>query len=1248
MRSRLSSLVLLTLLTALVAAKGNADVSVAAAWESWQQNNAIDAEMHFQKALEADPANLRANVGLAYLYQNNQDYDKAWQHYRKVLKHPDGRAYMFAGLNSGRMALVRNDSTSGLIDAFKQMSDNATKNDMLTAMAHQSVGDHYRSKGNIAKSDAYYARSKALRNWSVIGPFENVSASGFNKVFAPEESFNPNKQYVVKNGAPAKWFTIDKTRPDGWIDFRRYFSVTDAVFYGNSFIQSPKKQKVQLRIGTSGSLKAFLNDETVIAYEDENNNDLDTYIVETELQKGWNRLLIKVGYSEISQCNFMVRITDTKEQDLNLPISIEKKSYKKRPGASIKPIENFAEVFFRAKVKENPDHLENYLLLADTYLRNDKAIEGELVLRDALQKSPDFALLYLQLLEAYRRGEKDDDVATALEKATALDPDGIVSLVYKYEQALENSQIDQAERLLAKLEPSITGKPAMYQMLIGLYSNKREIEKLIATSKEAYEKYPDNWQFASMEANISIQTTRTYGRAIEIYEDYLKKNYSATVLSTLASTYLKGSDVDSWESYYRKIIELDETARGSYYQMAATFISLQKYPEAKAMLKEALALCPGNSVYWSKLGEVQRTLEELEAAEKSYETALQFDPADYDAREVLRTLRDQPAVISYFDSVDVTKVIAEAPSANEVENDAIVLLDDVRRVVYERGASEVYQDYLVKVFNKRGIDSWKEYWINFNGYTESLVVEKAAVVKPDGSEIKADVSGNHVVFKSLEEDDIIYLKWRVKNYYSGKLAGHFWDQFSFNGFYPIKKSRYALLVPKSIEFNQSVQNATLKPSKKKTSDGTLYLWESNNEPAMEYEYGMPIYEDIAKTLFVSSIDDWKYIVDWYSDIAQSKARSTYEIKEQVQQLFAGKSALSDDEKIEIVYNFITENIRYSSVSFRQSGLIPQTARDVLVTRIGDCKDVTTLAIAMLREVGIESYYVLINTKDEGRNEAVLPSIAFNHCIVGVETDRGTQFLDLTANNYPYRSVPEMDREGFSLLIKKGSTKPFHLDPTGFLQREVNRDSQMKMASDNTISLVKHSSKSASLAASMRASYRDQAHSERERVLAEILTRSYNSVRLESLEFENLDALNEPINYTYTFTVEDYVNEVGKFKFLKVPWADAAEADRALSYETRQYAYDYLPGVDVERESIEIELPAGYEPLELGENINISSSVADYQLSFSYKDGVIRGERILTNKKDRVQPEEYEAFRRFYRRVLKEDGRFILLRQVLQN
>jgi len=97
---------------------------------------------------------------------------------------------------------------------------------------------------------------------------------------------------------------------DYWLDFQSYFPDRQAIFYANTFVWSPKNMTVQVRVGTSGSLKLFLNDFEILRDSNETNNDFDTYIVRTDLVAGWNRLLLKVGYSEIDRCNFLMRITD--------------------------------------------------------------------------------------------------------------------------------------------------------------------------------------------------------------------------------------------------------------------------------------------------------------------------------------------------------------------------------------------------------------------------------------------------------------------------------------------------------------------------------------------------------------------------------------------------------------------------------------------------------------------------------------------------------------------------------------------------------------------------------------------------------------------------------------------------------------------------------------------------------------------------------------------------------------------------
>jgi tetratricopeptide (TPR) repeat protein len=1221
------------------------------AWQYWLGNDQAAAEENFKAALAADSTETRAHLGLAFLYSLQKKDEAAWQSYQKVLQYGENPyPYIFAGWSAIGVMNSLDGQYPVVAEFWKKLSESADEEGILKAMANQFLGQYYERRGELEKSREHYKSINAIKEWTVIGPFDNISASGFDKVFPPETEYKFEKTYEGKNGIPAKWFKLAQVRPDYWIDFMRYLAFDQSIFYANNFVYSSRKQTAQIRIGTSGSLKAFLNDEALIEYFDENNNDLDTYIVETELQKGWNRFLVKVGYSEIERCNFMARITDATGDPIEgLKISTEPQNYPKKPGApaEMKPL--FAETYFQEQIADHPDHYENYLLLADCYLRNDKAIEGELVLRKAIEGVPEAAMLYLHIIEAYARGEKYDEIATAMEKIYSLDPNVPDVIAYKFNRYLENQQLDKAEEMLQRLATLIPETEEIYQYYISFYSAKRQVEKIIEASKKGYEKFPYNWVITSTEASISVQTSRVYGRAVELYQDFLSRNYTANALTTLADTYLKASAVDLWEQTYRKLFGLDSSGTGYYYTMGNTYFSLQRYEDAEKYLLKAIEICPNSSGYWEKLGETYRASGAANKARQAYKEALKYNHANYEAREKLRELDGKKSIFLQFESANIDSLMGDSSVWDwNMENGAVILLHDLKRVVYEQGTSESMEEMLIKVFNKRGIDDFKEYWISYNGYTEGLAVEKAVVIKQDGAEINADVNQNHVVFKSLEENNFIYLRWRIKNYYTGKLSNHFWDQFYFNGFTPIKDIRYAVSVPEDFEFHYRTQNTPDKAVKKNAEEGVIYQWRLTDEPAIEYEYGMPILDDVGKILYISSIDNWEYMVEWYADIASTKTRSSYEIKEQVEKLFQEKPHAGEEEKIKTVYNFITENIRYSSVPFRQSGLIPQEARDVLVTKIGDCKDVSTLCIAMLNEVGIDAHYVLVNTRDEGSNENALPSIVFNHCIAGVETSGGIRYLDLTGSNFPYGSIPEMDLNGFSLMIKPGTREPSRLKRENFLLRNILREMIVKIHPDNSVELEKTGIKTGSLAASMRNFYRDQARSAIEKNLVETLSDEYPGLKLLSFEINNLNEINTPIHYTYRYLAPDYVSEVGSFKFLKIPWTDRLKNDKALSYEVREYLYNYWPGVDTLREEVEILTPAGYEPLELGENVYLTCSVADYSLTFSLDGDIIRGVRELIYKKAVVSPEEYPDFRTFYNRALKADNRQILLKAVERN
>jgi hypothetical protein len=548
------------------------------------------------------------------------------------------------------------------------------------------------------------------------------------------------------------------------------------------------------------------------------------------------------------------------------------------------------------------------------------------------------------------------------------------------------------------------------------------------------------------------------------------------------------------------------------------------------------------------------------------------------------------------------------------------------------------------VFNGEGIDALHEYWIPYNSNTERLIIEKAVVVKPDKSEIIGDINNNQIVFKSLEVNDFIHIKYKIRNYYAGKLSNHFWDEFLFNYFYPVEMIRYALLTPENFRFNYKTQFMPEKPmSKSKTEDGLLYQWQLTNQPAIDIEYGMPALVDIGKMLFVSSIDEWSYIVHWYLDLAKTKTRSSYEIKEKVADLIGTQPASTDLEKVQRIYDFITDNIRYSSVSFRQSALIPQKARDVLVNKIGDCKDVATLCIAMLNEVGITAHYLLVNTRNEGLNKHILPTIAFNHAIVAVELADSTLFLDLTAQNYPIGSVPDMDLDAFALLIQQDVKKPLYLSSDFFNRAAIKRKTYITVTENDAINSTIETTRSYGLAAGFRNRYRFKGRNEQYKDLTEILARDYSNVQLQNFAIENLDSNNPELTYRYSFTAQDFIGTAGSFKIMRIPWTDNEEALQALSYEMRTFPYLIKSGTDTVIEHLTLELPATMTPIELPEPVNLQCDNAEYIMNLTFENGKITGIRKLIYRNPEISPVDYPEFKTFFNQVVKSDAQQILLR-----
>ena len=269
--------------------------------------------------------------------------------------------------------------------------------------------------------------------------------------------------------------------------------------------------------------------------------------------------------------------------------------------------------------------------------------------------------------------------------------------------------------------------------------------------------------------------------------------------------------------------------------------------------------------------------------------------------------------------------------------------------------------------------------MTFDGDTKVTYL-KAWTITPDG--IALEVKEADAVESSFTTFEL-YNGIRVKSLRfleakPGSIVGYEWVRkqrpyvfdsvWTFQDIVPIHRSRFYLQLPSGWEFTTSWANH--EEQKPLDQSANHYLWEVLDSPAIEIEPEMPPLPAVQGRMYVKfyprdpamsakSAGTWKDLGLWYAGLTGDSRTSTPTIKQKVAELTDGKS--DQLEKMKALVAYVQQQVRYVAIEVGIGGFQPHFANDVLTHEYGDCKDKVTLLSAMLHEIGIESYYVLINT-----------------------------------------------------------------------------------------------------------------------------------------------------------------------------------------------------------------------------------------------------------------------------------------------
>lgn len=334
--------------------------------------------------------------------------------------------------------------------------------------------------------------------------------------------------------------------------------------------------------------------------------------------------------------------------------------------------------------------------------------------------------------------------------------------------------------------------------------------------------------------------------------------------------------------------------------------------------------------------------------------------------------------------------------------------------------------------------------IGYNHFYSELELEFANVLSPDGEikALKADAMQERSAGSQDFYEDRTLLVFSLPDIAPGSILEFqykrksikllmpgifneaslpFWYQPTVGGngarMDPVNDALFEISLPAKMLLKTKYLGPVEAQYESKKSEGVItHKWQWQNLSSIAVEPFMPSFDSLISRVKVSTSRDWSDVDQWTWGLTKDKFKTHESIKE-IAASIAPLSA-TREEKIKAVYAYLQNNIRYVFAHLGRGGYEPHFAHEVIQQGYGDCKDQTVLAIALLKELGIEAVPALVITPRSGRPDMELVALYFDHMIVWVPDPNGGEgiWMDTTADRAMFPGVSNYLRDQSALII----------------------------------------------------------------------------------------------------------------------------------------------------------------------------------------------------------------------------------------
>jgi Transglutaminase-like superfamily/Domain of Unknown Function with PDB structure (DUF3857) len=252
---------------------------------------------------------------------------------------------------------------------------------------------------------------------------------------------------------------------------------------------------------------------------------------------------------------------------------------------------------------------------------------------------------------------------------------------------------------------------------------------------------------------------------------------------------------------------------------------------------------------------------------------------------------------------------------------------------------------------------------------------------------------------------------------------HFLNAFYLQSHLPAEELYFEVEAPKDMDMNFVFKGKKIDwvvSSKDLGRNTVTYTFSCKNVPKLKVQPMSPSYsyylphvipiiakckgngKNTQKNFLSNPTDLYKF---YYQHIADINVAEEDIIKTTTMDVIKGKT--DDYQKASAIYKWVQANIKYVAFEDGMGGFVPRQAKDVCTKRYGDCKDMSSILVAMYRAAGFKSYLTWVGTRHIPYTYVDVPTPAVdNHMICAMYIKDKMYLVDGTHDNIPFGYAPQ--------------------------------------------------------------------------------------------------------------------------------------------------------------------------------------------------------------------------------------------------